>query len=153
MQDNSQSGGRFFGVNLSSLMDDQEMVPIVLDKLLMAIELKALFVEGIYRKSAAVGQMRNVRRKIENAEFETLSFDDVPIHVITTLVKAFFRELPEPLITYDLYENFLNASEVEEIAERIRCLSVVVELLPKCNRSVLDRLLYHLARVANQVVS
>ncbi|EJW83037.1 hypothetical protein WUBG_06052 [Wuchereria bancrofti] len=145
-QANLQSGGRFFGANLSSLVDDQESVPIVIDKLFMAIELKALFVEGIYRKSAAIGQVRNARREIENAEFEMLSFDDVPTHVITTLVKSFFRELPEPLITYDLYENFLNASEVQDSAERVRCLTVIIELLPKCNRSVLERLLYHLAR-------
>uniref|UniRef100_A0A915PKD8 Uncharacterized protein n=1 Tax=Setaria digitata TaxID=48799 RepID=A0A915PKD8_9BILA len=149
-QANLQSGGRFFGVNLSNLMDDQETIPIVMHKLFMTIELKGLFVEGIYRKSGAIGQVRNARRKIENADFDTVSFDDIPTHVMTALVKSFFRELPEPLITYDLYENFLNASEVEENAERIRCLSIVVELLPKCNKSVLDRLLYHLARVANQ---
>ncbi|VDD95614.1 unnamed protein product [Enterobius vermicularis] len=77
-----------------------------------------------------------------------MNLEDFPIHVICTLVKSFFRELPEPLITYELYENFLNASEVEEPYERIRCLSVMVELLPKCNRCVLDRLMYHLARVA-----
>ncbi|EJD74213.1 hypothetical protein LOAG_18439 [Loa loa] len=149
-QADSQSGGRFFGANLSSLVDEQETIPIVINKLFIAIELKALFVEGIYRKSAAIGQVRNARREIENADFKTLTFDDVPTHVMTTLVKSFFRELPEPLISYDLYENFLNASEVQESAERIRCLSVIVELLPKCNRSVLERLLYHLARVANQ---
>lgn len=44
------------------------------------------------------------------SEFDELCFDDVPVHVISTLVKSFFRELPEPLITSDLYENFLNAS-------------------------------------------
>ncbi|VDK27731.1 unnamed protein product [Gongylonema pulchrum] len=90
-----QSGGRFFGANLSSLVDDQRTIPIVINKLFMTIELKALFVEGIYRKSAAIAQ-------------------------------------------------------VEESFERIRCLSVMVELLPKCNKSVLDRLMYHLARVAHQ---
>ncbi|MCP9259990.1 Unconventional myosin-IXb [Dirofilaria immitis] len=130
-QADSQSGGRFFSANLSSLVDDQETIPVVINKLFMVIELKALFVEGIYRKSAAIGQIRNARRQIESSEFETLSFDEVPTHVTTTLVKAFFRELPEPLITYDLYENFLNASEVEEVAERIRCLTVIIELLPK----------------------
>lgn len=147
----SESGGRFFGADLSSLVDEHQAIPIVINKLFMTIELKALFVEGIYRKSGAIAQVRNARRKIENApEFESLSFDDIPAHVITVLVKSFFRELPEPLITYDLYENFLNASEVEESFERIRCLSVMVELLPKCNKSVLDRLMYHLARVAHQ---
>uniref|UniRef100_F1KQ35 Myosin-IXb n=1 Tax=Ascaris suum TaxID=6253 RepID=F1KQ35_ASCSU len=145
------TGGRFFGAELNTLVDDEQAVPVVIDKLFVAIELRALFVEGIYRKSAAIAQVRNARRTIETApKFDELCFDDVPVHVISTLVKSFFRELPEPLITSDLYENFLNASEVEEAFERIRCLSVMVELLPKCNRSVLDRLMYHLARVAHQ---
>lgn len=48
-------------------MEDQETVPIVIDKLFMAIELRALFVEGIYRKSAAIGQIRNARREIGSA--------------------------------------------------------------------------------------
>uniref|UniRef100_A0A915BD74 Myosin motor domain-containing protein n=1 Tax=Parascaris univalens TaxID=6257 RepID=A0A915BD74_PARUN len=146
------TGGRFFGAELNSLVDDEQAVPVVIDKLFVAIELRALFVEGIYRKSAAIAQVRNARRTIETApKFDELCFDNVPVHVISTLVKSFFRELPEPLITSDLYENFVNASEVEEAFERIRCLSVMVELLPKCNRSVLDRLMYHLARVAHQV--
>lgn len=41
---------------------------------------------------------------------ETMSFDDLPVHVLTSLVKAFFRELSEPLITSELYENFVNIS-------------------------------------------
>ncbi|VDM37296.1 unnamed protein product [Toxocara canis] len=141
------TGGRFFGAELNTLVDDEHTIPVVVNKMFMAIELRALFVEGIYRKSAAIAQVRNARRTIETApKFDELCFDDVPVHVVSTLVKSFFREMPEPLITYDLYENFLNASEVEEAFERIRCLSVMVELLPKCNRSVLDRLMYHLAR-------
>lgn len=72
------------------------------------------------------------------------------MHVLTSLVKAFFREMPEPLITYELYENFVNVSDVKEPGERIRCLRVMVDLLPKINRSLLDRLMYHLARVAHQ---
>lgn len=44
------------------------------------------------------------------AEPENINFDDVPVHVLTTLVKSFFRELEEPLITQELYENFVNVS-------------------------------------------
>lgn len=35
--------------------------------------------------------------------------------------------------------------------ERGRCLSVMIDLLPKTNRGLLDRLMFHLARVAHQV--
>ena len=84
-------------------------------------------------------------------DLDDICLDDVAVHVLTTLIKSFFRELTEPLITFDLYENFLNVAEVEEASERVRCLSVMIELLPKAHRSLLDRLMYHLARVAHQV--
>jgi len=133
--------------------------------MLMTLEVKALFVEGIYRKSGALAMIRATRKIIEEtsgesvgvtnqmnlyADPESISFDDTPIHVLTNLVKAFFRELSEPLITHELYENFINVSEVKEASDRVRCLSVMVDLLPKANRCVLDRLMYHLARVAHQ---
>ncbi|VDP20483.1 unnamed protein product [Heligmosomoides polygyrus] len=77
----------------------------------MNVETRALFVEGVYRKSGSLAQVRSIRRVIETApDFDAVCLDDVQVHVLTTLVKAFLREMPEPLITFDLYENFLNVS-------------------------------------------
>lgn len=39
-----------------------------------------------------------------------VNIDDMQIHVLTTLVKSFLRELSDPIMSYDLYENFLNVS-------------------------------------------
>ncbi|CAJ0954851.1 unnamed protein product, partial [Mesorhabditis belari] len=145
------SSGRFFGATITSLAEDEQGIPAVLNKLLTTIELRALFVEGLYRKSGSMAQVRVARRAIETAAgVDEVTVDDIPVHVLSTLVKSFFRELPDPLITYDLYENFLNVSEVTAVAERVRCLSVMIDLLPKNNKCVLDRLMYHLARVAHQ---
>uniref|UniRef100_A0A0K0EKS2 Myosin motor domain-containing protein n=1 Tax=Strongyloides stercoralis TaxID=6248 RepID=A0A0K0EKS2_STRER len=148
---NGTLGHHFFGTSLNYLMDDSETIPTVLNSLLMNIEVRALFVEGLYRKTGSLATVRATRKQIETCEdYEKLNFDEVPVHVVTTLVKAFFRELIEPLITFELYENFINVSEVEDSMERVRCLSVMTDLLPKCNKCVLDRLMYHLARVAYQ---
>ncbi|CAJ0594314.1 unnamed protein product [Cylicocyclus nassatus] len=145
------TGGRFFGAVLASLVDEDHVIPPLVDRLFINVETRALFVEGIYRKSGSLAQIRNARRVIETApDFETVSLDDVQVHVLTTLVKSFLRELPEPLITFDLYENFLNVSEVDDGVERGRCLAVMIDLLPKSNRGLLDRLMFHLARVAYQ---
>ncbi|GMT28295.1 hypothetical protein PFISCL1PPCAC_19592 [Pristionchus fissidentatus] len=147
----SQSTGRFFGAPLSSIAEDDSGVPVLLSRLLVAIEVRGLFTEGIYRKSGSIAQIRQARVQMDAAQDgEGVPIDDMQIHVLTTLVKSFLRELPDPIMTFDLYENFLNVSEVEETAERIRCLTVMVDLLPKHNKCVLDRLIYHMARVAHQ---
>ncbi|KAK5970322.1 Unconventional myosin-IXa [Trichostrongylus colubriformis] len=147
----SGSGGRFFGAVLATLVDEDHIIPPLVDRLFMNVETRALFVEGVYRKSGSLAQVRSIRRIIETAaDFDSVSLEDVQVHVLTTLVKAFLREMPEPLITFDLYENFLNVSEVDDGMERGRCLAVMIDLLPKTNRGLLDRLMFHLARVAHQ---
>lgn len=72
------------------------------------------------------------------------------MHVLATMVKSLFREFPEPLMTFEMYENFLNVAEIPEEKERLRCIYAMIELLPKVNRTALERLTYHLARVVHQ---
>lgn len=45
-----------------------------------------------------------------SSDQDAVDFGDIPVHVLTTVIKAFFRELREPLITYELYENFIHVS-------------------------------------------
>lgn len=100
-----------FGADLTSLVDDECPVPLVIENLMTNIELRGLFIEGIYRKSGTIVQIKQIRRRIELApDLERLSFEAVNVHVMAALVKMFFREMPEPLFTFDLYENFLNVS-------------------------------------------
>uniref|UniRef100_A0A915HK41 Rho-GAP domain-containing protein n=1 Tax=Romanomermis culicivorax TaxID=13658 RepID=A0A915HK41_ROMCU len=64
---------------------------------------------------------------------------------MASLIKSFFRELNEPLLTFDLYKNFLSVARVEDQKECLCCIYAMIELLPKANRNVLDHLMYHLA--------
>ena len=36
--------------------------------------------------------------------------EDYPVHVLTTVMKALLRELPEPLLSFELYDDLLRAS-------------------------------------------
>lgn len=40
---------------------------------------------------------------------EGAPLDNYPIHTITGLVKRWLRELPDPLMTFALYSDFLHA--------------------------------------------
>lgn len=54
-----------FGAELAVLVDEDTMIPTVIEKLLITLELRALFVEGLYRKTGSVAQVRQLRKVIE----------------------------------------------------------------------------------------
>ncbi|KAK6013916.1 RhoGAP domain protein [Ostertagia ostertagi] len=112
-----------FGAVLASLVDEDHIIPPLVDRLFMNVETK------IVRRNVVL--MGPCFSSDELLDFDSVSLEDVQVHVLTTLVKAFLREMPEPLITFDLYENFLNVSEVDDGMERGRCLAVMIDLLPK----------------------
>jgi RhoGAP domain len=48
------------------------------------------------------------------------------VNDITGALKLYFRELPEPLLTFQLYEAFMTATAVENASDRLRCISEVL---------------------------
>jgi hypothetical protein len=66
------TGRRFFGAELSFLTGDDLIVPPVLNTMLLGIELKALFIEGLYRKSGSLAVVKKIRNLIEQVEGKVL---------------------------------------------------------------------------------
>lgn len=46
--------------------------------------------------------------------------------MISSLLKAFFRKLPEPLFTDDKYNDFIEANRIEDSRERMKTLRKLV---------------------------
>lgn len=67
--------------------------------------------EGIYRKSGGASQMRTIQLLFEQGDEPDLEDVDEynDICAVTSVLKQYFRELPNPLLTYELYPNFLEA--------------------------------------------
>jgi ABC-type antimicrobial peptide transport system permease subunit len=63
--------------------------------------------------------------------------------VISNLLKLFLRLLPEPLLTYDLYDDFknLNSDESMKDEDRLKLLEDLILKLPLHNRRVLNEIL------------
>ena len=105
-------------------------------------------VEGIYRKSGGNSQVQMVKECFENDldDFD-LSDPDLDIHAVTSGLKQYFRKLPMPLITYDVYDLLLDATAIPDTEERVRAMQRAVVELPKAHRAVLEFLIFHLARI------
>uniref|UniRef100_A0A8C3ADV9 Myosin IXb n=1 Tax=Cyclopterus lumpus TaxID=8103 RepID=A0A8C3ADV9_CYCLU len=147
--DDSIPGSLHFGVQVCVLTSKAVPVPKVVELLLLYVELNGLYTEGIYRKSGSTCRARELHQILET-DPERPCLDSYPIHTITGLVKRWLRELPDPLMTFALYSDFLHAVELPEKAERIRAVYQKVDELPLANYNTLERLIFHLVRVAKE---
>uniref|UniRef100_A0AAQ4RH87 Myosin IXb n=1 Tax=Gasterosteus aculeatus aculeatus TaxID=481459 RepID=A0AAQ4RH87_GASAC len=148
-KDDSVPGSLHFGVQVCVLTSKANPVPKVVELLLIHVELNGLYTEGIYRKSGSTCRARELHQILET-DPDGPCLDNYSIHTVTGLVKRWLRELPDPLMTFSLYSDFLHAVELPEKAERIRAIYQKVEELPPANYSTLERLIFHLVRVAKE---
>lgn len=127
------STGATYGVDLGEqLMRDAVEIPKVVEKCAKAIEEFGLESMGIYRLSGMTSKVqalkgaldrggcslvRTVNAVVAHAYLSDIDGTDVSsdewsadINVVSSALKLWFRELPEPLLTYALYHPFIEAA-------------------------------------------
>uniref|UniRef100_A0A803V141 Myosin IXB n=1 Tax=Ficedula albicollis TaxID=59894 RepID=A0A803V141_FICAL len=138
---------RHFGVCVSALTSDRNSVPVVMEKLLEYVEMHGLYTEGIYRKSGSANRMKELKQLLQE-DPNSVKLENYPIHTITGILKQWLRELPDPLMTSAQYNDFLRAVELPEKQEQLHAIYSVLEQLPQANHNTLERLIFHLVKVA-----
>ncbi|XP_075437313.1 uncharacterized protein LOC142475233 isoform X1 [Ascaphus truei] len=140
-------GNHHFGVHVGDLISETSSVPVVMEMLLEYLEMYGLHTEGIYRKCGAANRMRELKQSLEN-DPSSVKLDNYPIHVITGILKQWLRELPEPLMTFAQYNEFLRAVELPGKQEQLCAIYKVLGQLPQAHYNTLERLIFHLVKVA-----
>ncbi|XP_072242418.1 unconventional myosin-IXAa-like isoform X4 [Leuresthes tenuis] len=140
---------RQFGVELSRLTNEERAVPQLVEKLINYIEMHGLYTEGIYRKSGSTNKIKELRQGLDT-DVSSVNLDDYNIHVIASVLKQWLRDLPSPLMTFELYEEFLRAMGQPDKREVIRGVYSVIDQLSRTHLSTLERLIFHLVRIALQ---
>ncbi|KAG8454853.1 hypothetical protein GDO86_001176 [Hymenochirus boettgeri] len=140
-------GSHHFGVHVADLTNEKTSVPVVMEMLLEYLEIHGLYSEGIYRKSGAANRMRELKESLEK-DPSMVKLDNYPIHAITGILKQWLRELPEPLMTFAQYNEFLRAVELPGKQEQLCAIYKVLGQLPQANYNSLERLIFHLVKVA-----
>lgn len=141
-----------FGVSLNDLFArDQTAVPLLVIQCILAIDHFGLETTGIYRQS---GTASHVNRLINQFNHNPTSIDFRnpanfyhDVHIPATLLKQFFKQLPDPLFTRDSYNDFISAAKVEDEVQRRDGLHAVINELPDANYATLRALVLHLCRV------
>ncbi|XP_037627252.1 unconventional myosin-IXb isoform X3 [Sebastes umbrosus] len=143
------TAGLHFGVRVCRLVNEKNPVPMVLEMMLEHVEMHGLYTEGIYRKSGSANRMKELHQRLET-DPHLVCLEDYPIHTVTGLVKQWLRELPDPLMTFTHYSDFLHAVELPEKQEQLQAVYKILEELPSANFNTLERLVFHLVRVCKE---
>uniref|UniRef100_A0AAR2LZJ3 Myosin IXA n=1 Tax=Pygocentrus nattereri TaxID=42514 RepID=A0AAR2LZJ3_PYGNA len=138
-----------FGVELSRLTNDERAVPLVVEKLINYIEMHGLYTEGIYRKSGSTNKIKELKMGLDT-DSNSVNLDDYNIHVIASVLKQWLRDLPNPLLTFELYEEFLRATGLQDKREVVKGVYTVIDQLSRTHLCTLERLIFHLVRISLQ---
>ncbi|XP_053593137.1 unconventional myosin-IXa isoform X2 [Microplitis demolitor] len=145
---------KVFGVPLYKLDCGDGKVPLVVDRLITTIEMHGLYTEGLYRKSGVSSKVRELKVKMDEDDLQNIDFENYQVHVLAAVLKSFFRDMPEPLLTFEYYDDFLHAANLTDPQDRVNTLFAILKKLPKPNYDLMERLTVHLARVAlNEVAN
>ncbi|XP_032483032.1 rho GTPase-activating protein 30 isoform X3 [Phocoena sinus] len=142
---------RVFGCDLQDhLQHSGQEVPQVLRSCAEFVEEYGV-VDGIYRLSGVSSNIQKLRQEFEAERKPDLRRDVYlqDIHCVSSLCKAYFRELPDPLLTYRLYDKFAEAVAVQLEPERLVKILEVLRELPVPNYRTLEFLMRHLVHMAS----
>ncbi|XP_062869423.1 unconventional myosin-IXAa [Trichomycterus rosablanca] len=144
-----EMSSRQFGVEVSRLTSDERTVPLVVEKLINYIEMHGLYTEGIYRKSGSTNKIKELKQGLDT-DVSSINLDDYNIHVIASVFKQWLRDLPNPLMTFELYEEFLRAMGLQDKKEVVRGVYSVIDQLSRTHLNTLERLIFHLVMISLQ---
>ncbi|KAL8183980.1 UNVERIFIED_CONTAM: hypothetical protein K2H54_002797 [Gekko kuhli] len=127
-----------------------QKVPQVLKSCTEFVE-KHGIVDGIYRLSGVSSNIQKLRLEFDTDRCPDLNKEVYlqDIHCVSSLCKAYFRELPNPLLTYQLYDKFADAVAIQLEEGRLVKIKEVLKELPPQHYRTLEFLMRHLVRIAS----
>ncbi|XP_008301380.1 rho GTPase-activating protein 17a isoform X1 [Stegastes partitus] len=103
--------------------------------------------EGLFRIAAGASKLKKLKAALDCSTSQLEEFYSDP-HAVAGALKSYLRELPEPLMTHQLYDEWIQASSVSDPDKRLQALWVVCDKLPKNNKNNLRYLVKFLAKLA-----
>uniref|UniRef100_A0A3Q2XN80 Rho-GAP domain-containing protein n=1 Tax=Hippocampus comes TaxID=109280 RepID=A0A3Q2XN80_HIPCM len=146
---NEKEQTKVFGVPLERLPCSQMeygSVPCFLVDACMKL-LEHVDTEGLFRISGSLARLKTLQKKMDSGEERLCSC--LPCDV-ASLVKQFFRELPEPVLPTEMQEAFLKAQHLPTKEARTCATMLLSCVLPDTNQSVMRHFAEFLQKVSKR---
>uniref|UniRef100_A0A8C4E3M5 Breakpoint cluster region protein n=1 Tax=Dicentrarchus labrax TaxID=13489 RepID=A0A8C4E3M5_DICLA len=141
-----------FGVKISTVTKrERSKVPYIVRQCLEEIERRGIEEVGIYRVSGVATDIQALKTAFDtNHKDVSVMMSEMDVNAIAGTLKLYFRELPEPLFTDELYPNFAGGITLSDSVAKESCMLNLLLSLPEPNLVTFLFLLDHLKRVAEK---
>ncbi|XP_070595810.1 rho GTPase-activating protein 44 isoform X6 [Erythrolamprus reginae] len=102
--------------------------------------------EGLFRVAPSASKLKKLKAALDCCVVDVQEYSADP-HAIAGALKSYLRELPEPLMTFELYEEWILASNIQDQDKRLQALWNALEKLPKASYNNLRYLIKFLANL------
>ncbi|KAL4660342.1 breakpoint cluster region protein [Arapaima gigas] len=139
-----------FGVKISTVTKrERSKVPYIVRQCVEEVERRGLEEVGIYRVSGVATDIQVLKVAFDaNNKDVSVMMSEMDVNAIAGTLKLYFRELPEPLFTDELYPNFAGGIALSDSVAKESCMLNLLLSLPEPNLVTFLFLLDHLKRVA-----
>ncbi|XP_074828248.1 rho GTPase-activating protein 44 isoform X11 [Natator depressus] len=102
--------------------------------------------EGLFRVAPSASKLKKLKAALDCCVVDVQEYSADP-HAIAGALKSYLRELPEPLMTFELYDEWIQASNIQDQDKRLQALWNACENLPKANQNNIRYLIKFLAKL------
>ncbi|XP_032972394.1 SH3 domain-binding protein 1 isoform X2 [Rhinolophus ferrumequinum] len=139
---------RVYGVSLGAhLQELGRDIALPVEACVLMLLSEGVKEEGLFRLAAGASVLKRLKQTMASDPRSLQEFCSDP-HAVAGALKSYLRELPEPLMTFDLYDDWMRAASLKEPGARLEALQEVCSRLPQENFSNLRYLMKFLARLA-----
>ncbi|XP_009891523.1 PREDICTED: breakpoint cluster region protein-like, partial [Charadrius vociferus] len=141
-----------FGVKIAIVTKrERSKVPYIVRQCVEEIERRGMEEVGIYRVSGVATDIQALKAAFDvNNKDVSVMMSEMDVNAIAGTLKLYFRELPEPLFTDELYPNFAEGIALSDPVAKESCMLNLLLSLPEPNLVTFLFLLDHLKRVAER---
>ncbi|XP_036937099.1 rho GTPase-activating protein 44-like isoform X1 [Acanthopagrus latus] len=102
--------------------------------------------EGLFRIAPSASKLKKLKASLDCGVLDVQEYSADP-HAIAGALKSYLRELPEPLMSYELYNDWIQASNIQDQDKRLQALLNACEKLPPANNNNFKYLIKFLSKL------
>ncbi|KAL9656490.1 hypothetical protein ABK040_005254 [Willaertia magna] len=127
--------------------NDDYKIPLIVNECIQVLEENANK-EGIFRVPGSQEEIDSIVKKVDSGKHVNLR--QYPVNTIASVLKKYVRELPEPLLTYEKYDEWIKLSSLNNEEKERALVSNLFFDLPTVNQSLFIKLLALLHRISTR---